>query len=285
MLKNSFIAAALVLITLGLSSCGPSSKEKSVGSVNDRPILMKDFKKEIALISRRDPTFRGNPKALEDQLGRIIDRRLMIQEAAEKGMTQDENFIETIKVFWEQTLIRQLIDAKTKEWSDRLAVTDAEAMGYYGRMNYRLTFKFAKAPNLEKADGIARFMAGVEPPQGAWPLQAGAGAGRYEVIGPALYEDMPSSGFELPQGAVNLAFDLSPGEIKYFKDEDGYSVVQVIKKEKAARPPYEKAAGRIKKAVFERKKDEALKEWLRGMRISARIKIDLGALNRIDDEK
>lgn len=279
MLKNPFIAVALVLFTLGLSACGPSSKEKSVGSVNDRPILMKDFKKEIALISRRDPTFRGNPKALEDQLGRIIDRRLMIQEAAERGMTQDENFIETIKVFWEQTLIRQLIDAKTREWSDKLAVSDAEAMGYYGRMNYRLTFKLAKAPSLERADEVARFMAGAEP------LQAGTGAGRYEVIGPALYEDMPPSGVELPQGAVDLAFDLLPGGIKYFKDEDGYSVVQVIKKEKVARPPYEKVAGRIKKAVFERKKDEALKEWLRGMRRTARIKIDLGALNRIDDEK
>lgn len=267
MLKNSFIAAALVLFMLGLSACGPSSKEESVGSVNDRPILMKDFKKELSLISRRDPTFRGNPKALEEQLGRIIDRRLMIQEAAERGMTQDENFIETIKVFWEQTLVRQLIDAKTKEWSGRLAVSDAEVMDYYGRMEYRLTFKLAKAATLEKADEVARLMA------------RGTGAVRYEVIGPALFEDMP------PSGAVNLAFDLLPGEIKYFKDEDGYSVVQVIKKAKAARPPYEKVAGRIKKAVLERKKDEALKEWLQGMRNSARIKIDLGALNRIDDEK
>ncbi|MBI5887873.1 MAG: peptidyl-prolyl cis-trans isomerase [Deltaproteobacteria bacterium] len=283
MLKNPFIATALLFFTISLSSCGPSSKEKSVGSVNDRPILMKDFKKEIALISRRDPTFRGNPKALEDQLGRIIDRRLMIQEAVERGMTQDENFIETIKVFWEQTLIRQLIDAKTKEWSGRLAVSDAEAMAYYGRMNYRLTFKLAKAPSLERAGEAARFMA------------AGTGNGRYEVIGPVLFEDMPSAGplegaqppegAEPLQGIVNIVFDLSPGEIRYFKDEDGYSVVQVIKKEKTARPPYEKVAGRIKKAVFERKKDEALQEWLRGMRRAARIKIDLGALNRIDDEK
>ncbi len=271
--KNPSIAIALCLFTLGLSSCGSSSKEKSVGSINDRPILMKDFKKEIALISRRNPTFRDNPRALEEQLGRIIDRRLMIQEAAERGMTQDENFIETIKGFWEQTLIRQLIDAKTKEWSSRLVVSDEEAKAYYGRMNYRLTFKLAKAPTLERAGEVARLMA------------AQRGAGRYEVIGPALYEDMPLAGVEPPQGVVNLAFDLSPGEIKYFKDDDGYAVVQVIKKEKAVVPPYEKAVERIKKAVFERKKDEALQEWLRGMRKSARIKVDLGALNGIDDDK
>jgi len=265
--KNLSIAAALLLFTLGLSACGPSSTEKSVGSVNDRPILVKEFKKEIALISRRNPTFRDNPKALEEQLGRIIDRRLMIQAAVEKGMTQDENFIETIKGFWEQTLIRQLIDAKTKEWSDKLTVSDAEAARYYGHMNYRLTFKLAKAPSLERAGEVARLMATEK------------GAGRYEVIGPALFEDMP------PTGTVDLAFDLSPGEIKYFKDDDGYAVVQVIKKEKAVRPPYKKVADRIKKSVFERKKDAALQEWLRDMRKTAHIKIDLGALSGIDDEK
>ncbi len=274
--KNRAITAILVLFALSLPSCSRSSKENAVGTVNDRPILVKDFKKEIALVSRGDPSIMGNPKALEEQLGRIIDRRLMIQEAAQRGMTQDERFVETIKIFWEQTLIRQLMDAKTREWSDRLVVTDAEVRSYYGRMNYRVTFRLAKTLTLESADEAARLMAAGAGGATLKGAPAG-GAGIYEVIGPVLLEDMP--------GTLNPVFDLSPGEIRHFRDQDGYSVVQVIKKEKAAAPSFEEASGRIKKAIFERKKEEAMQEWIRDMRKKARIKVDLGALSRIYDEK
>lgn len=100
---------------------------------------MQEFQKELAIYASRNPDFKLNAESVEEHLNMLIDKQLMIQEATKMGLAEDERFLETIKRFWEQTLIRELIDVKSKEWSSRFFVTDDEILGYYQEMKPGLT--------------------------------------------------------------------------------------------------------------------------------------------------
>jgi hypothetical protein len=133
-------ALLLSLLILSLVSCsGGKTASQEVAKVNGTPIPLKDFQWELALASRRDPSFKVTPQTLKDKLSIMVDRTLMIQEAMKMGLAEDQRFEETIKTFWEQTLIRDLIDAKAKEWDRRIFVTEDEIETAYRKMPFGST--------------------------------------------------------------------------------------------------------------------------------------------------
>lgn len=127
----------LFILILFITACGgDKQKVEAIATVNDTPILLKDFQKEISIQSKRNPSFKITPQTLENHLDTTIDKKLMIQEAMKMGLSEREQFVETIKTFWEQTLIRELIDVKSKEWADKIFVTEEEIEKQYQRMEY-----------------------------------------------------------------------------------------------------------------------------------------------------
>lgn len=127
----------ILFFILFITACGgDKQKLEAIATVNNAPILLKDFQKEISIQSKRNPSFKITPQTLENHLDTTIDKKLMIQEAMKMGLSEREQFVETIKTFWEQTLIRELIDVKSKEWADRIFVTEDEIEKQYQRMEY-----------------------------------------------------------------------------------------------------------------------------------------------------
>lgn len=249
-----------------LSSCGRDAlKEKEIATVNDAPVLLKDFKREVSLAKMRDPSLKINPQTLEDQLETLLEKKLMVQYAIKKGLSEDEHFLDTIKTFWEQTLVRQLIDAKTREWSERLAVTDEEARKHFERMGQRVTFRIISTKTEEEAKGAMERVLRGEIPEGA------------KEAGPFLIENIQ---FNNP---LHDAFDLNAGEAKALKSDSGYSVIQVVKKEAYKTAPLEEVYGEIKQALLEQKKQKALEEWVHELKRSARIEIKQDELKKVLD--
>lgn len=131
-----------VLLIPVFTSCGGQRQHKdAVATVNGSPVSLQEFQKELAIYASRNPDFKLNAESVEEHLDMLIDKQLMIQEATKMGLAEDERFLETIKRFWEQTLIRELIDAKSREWNNRLFVTEDEILGYYQEMKPGLTPK------------------------------------------------------------------------------------------------------------------------------------------------
>ncbi|MBI3582871.1 MAG: SurA N-terminal domain-containing protein [Nitrospinae bacterium] len=127
----------ILFFILFITSCGKDKQKlEAIATVNDAPILLKEFQKEISIQSRRNPSFKITSQTLENHLDTTIEKKLMIQEAMKMGLSEREQFVETIKTFWEQTLIRELIDVKSKEWADRIFVTEDEIQKQYQRMEY-----------------------------------------------------------------------------------------------------------------------------------------------------
>ncbi|HLE09316.1 MAG TPA: hypothetical protein VI914_06780 [Thermodesulfobacteriota bacterium] len=257
----------LLCLTAFFPSCArKKEREEKVATVNGAPILLMDFQREVFLASRRDPNLKTTHGALKELLQTDIDRKLMIQEAVRMGLSEDEHFAETIKKFWEQTLIRELINAKTREWSDRLFVTDDEVKKHYERMGYKVTVRTAAAENEKEAQEFKERMKKGEKVEGE------------KVLGPLLVEGIPMD------SPLYNAFYLSTGYAGVMKGKDGYMIFLVVKKDSIQMPPLKEVYGRIKEALLEHKKERALMMWLDAVKGSARVEIDHNLLKSIANE-
>ncbi len=124
----------LILLVHVFISCGEVKQRQdkgAVATVNGAVVSLPEFQKELAIYANRNPDFKLTAASVEEQLNMFIDKQLMIQEAMKMGLAEDERFLETIKRFWEQTLIRELIDAKGREWGGRLIVTEDDILARY----------------------------------------------------------------------------------------------------------------------------------------------------------
>ena len=119
-----------------LSGCGKPDQAKKgiIAYVNKEPIFSSDLEREIALKVRQDPAFKVTPKTEAEQLDTIINRKLIIQKAMERGLARENRFVNTIKAYWEQTLIRDFLEYKDREFQQYLFVTEDEARDYYNKL-------------------------------------------------------------------------------------------------------------------------------------------------------
>jgi hypothetical protein len=114
----------MLLAMVALAGCGSQADDKSdiVVRVNDRNITADEFryalgesyKKGIAPLTEAE---KG------DLLDQMIKKELLIQEAKMRNLDQDENFRRTIETYWEQTLIRNLLDLAGEELCGKIYVS------------------------------------------------------------------------------------------------------------------------------------------------------------------
>lgn len=256
-----------ILFLLPIAACEKNKPQgENIASVNGAPISAAEFQKEVSLCSKRDPAFKITPQMLEEQLNTVIDKKLLIQEAMKKGLAEDPQFAETIKTFWEQTLIRELVELKAKEWADRLFVTEDEIERHYQRMQYMPTVMLVKADNKEQAGIIKEKMLKGVKIDGA------------ETMGPLYLEDVRSE-------ALLNVFGMNAGEANIYEDNGGYVVIRVVKKEKTPAPPLKDIYSRIKTLLLEQKKQDAMEKWLKDVKGSAKIEVNVQLLKGIANGK
>ncbi|MFQ5330359.1 MAG: hypothetical protein ACE5D4_10280 [Thermodesulfobacteriota bacterium] len=256
-----------LIICLSSSCTRETERQQKVALVNGAPVFLKDYREEVALISRNNPAFKVNATSLEEQLNTMIDKKLMIQEAMKLGLSDDERFIKTIKRFWEQTLIRELIGAKNKEWSDILFATDDEVRGHYERMGSRTTFNIATTESEEEAKALLSDMVNKKH-QGAT-----------ETIGPLMVDDVQM------ESHLYSAFTLSTGETRIYQDKKGYTVIQVVKRERSQLPPLSEVYEQIREGLIEEKQQRLLGQWLREVRESSEITVNSSILREVAREQ
>lgn len=256
----------LLLLTTTLFTLSCSSKhedKKVVASINNEPILLSELQKEVAGSAKQHPESRLSSQDVEDRLKTMIERKLMVQEAVRRGLSEDDRFVQTIKTYWEQTLIRELIDAKNREWADRLYVTNDEIKQEYKRSQYRAVIRAARADSKELAEDYRDRMQKGQHVEGA------------ETVGPCFYDDVW-------QSPLRHAFDMEAGETKTFNYDGAYIVVSVVKKEKIALPPIPVMQDRIKATLLEQKRQKALADWVETLKRTSKIEINRSMLKDAD---
>lgn len=243
-----------ILILAGCSRSGLTKDREVVAYVNREPILASELKKEVALKAKRDPMFKVTPEAEYDYLDMIIDRKLIVQAAIKKGLAREDRFINTIKTFWEQTLIRDYFDYKKNQFQDYLFVTDDDVKKYYGNLSQKVTFRILRMEDKRAIDeAYKKYIKDKD-------------ISTWQVVGPLGYEDITSN-------VLLDAFEAGKGEVRKIDDGHYHYLIEVAEKEKITLEPLENIRSEIEKRVIAMKERRLFEDWLRKERKEARIKI------------
>jgi hypothetical protein len=116
--------------TLCAAGCGRAPQE-ILARVNNYEITKAEFEAEF-----KDSSY-GKTDTLASRrefLSTLITRKLILQDAARRGLDRDRDFLKTIERFWEQSLSKQALDRKTKEIAKSVAVNEKAAEDAYREM-------------------------------------------------------------------------------------------------------------------------------------------------------
>jgi len=72
----------------------------------------------------------GREKFLEH----LINRKLLLQEAERMGLDKEPEFLKEVERFWEEILLKSIVDRKSKELAGRVSVNEDEMRAQYEKM-------------------------------------------------------------------------------------------------------------------------------------------------------
>jgi len=259
--------AAIICFSAALLLTSGCGKKKDPGRViavvNGENIYQKDLDRALQRFTSRDPLYRITPRIIEDQVSMMIDKKILIQEAKKNKLDETDKFLVTIKNFWEQTLIRDLVEYKETQLQSGMEVPENDIRSYYDRMRFQITFWVLREKDMAQAEKQLTSA----PDTIKWD----------EKIGPITLEDASSE-------LIARVFDLPEKEVKVLKDENYYYVVYVSAKEEIPVKPYEEIRENIINKIRNQKLQGEFKKWLTIMKASAKIKINQDQLKEIEKE-
>ena len=128
----------LLLIILGsfLFCCTQEKKtdNKTLAKINDYVLTLNEFQTQLADEVRLDKDFKLTNEAKKAFLDQLITKEVLIQEAKRQNLDRKEKFIRAIQRYWESTLIRDLMEAESKEIEKRTLVSEEEIEKRYNDM-------------------------------------------------------------------------------------------------------------------------------------------------------
>lgn len=254
--KALWIVLGAFLAAGCLKAGGKGGASEAIATVNGNPITEKDLRRELAIRAKKDPSFRITPATIREQVDVLVTRRLLIQEAQRRRLTEDDRFTQTIQTFWEQTLVRLLMDRLYDEFDRTVVITEEEVAKYYERLAQKATFRILPGRDTETLTEAAR------------RLQEGGEVAWERTVGPVRWDEIRSE-------ALAEAFDLTPGQSRVYREGDGYALVQLVSKEADTPPSLDSIRGKIRERIKERKQEREFEEWLNRSRRDADVKLSL----------
>jgi hypothetical protein len=119
----------LVCISFFIICCGNAnddSKGPVIASIDGFELSLMEFETQLAEEQEFNPEYALTDGAKLEFLERIIRKELLIREAKNLKLDQEQRFIRTIERYWEATLIRDIIEVKNREFEKRAYITEAE---------------------------------------------------------------------------------------------------------------------------------------------------------------
>ncbi len=130
-----------ILISIGLGVLlviyGCEQKTKSIKlaiKVNDFQMSAQEFEQEF---KEAPASLLGPENQKEKFLENLVSRKLILQEAERLGMNREKDFLKAIERFYEQSLLKLVVDKKSNEFASKTQVNDREIETYYNEMKER----------------------------------------------------------------------------------------------------------------------------------------------------
>ena len=142
MKKVSVFILVFCFIFAGCSS--GKGDEKIVAQVNRYRMSVEDLRYELKNAPYDDLELMDTSAKRKEYLDRFIEKEILIQEAQRQGLDREKDFMRSIENYWEQVLLKLLLQRKSKEISNLVHVYDNEIKDYYADSREALPFSRVK---------------------------------------------------------------------------------------------------------------------------------------------
>ncbi len=123
-MRNTAFILAAVIFCAGWTWFSPRQAAIEIGPVR---VSAEEF--ETALARAQIP--QNDPLKKKEFLDAFIARKLMLLEAEKMGLDKDPDFLSSLQLFWEQSLLKLVIAKKMDEITGGLKVSANEISEYY----------------------------------------------------------------------------------------------------------------------------------------------------------
>lgn len=119
----------LIAIISALASCGCVKKEKPAITIGPIIVTADEFEQAY----QKSKSSRTGELSRKEFLDSLITRKLMLREAEILGLDKDQQFLDSLQLFWEQALLRLVLARKLNELSVVSKVSEKDIETYYQR--------------------------------------------------------------------------------------------------------------------------------------------------------
>jgi hypothetical protein len=125
----------LVLVTLFsfIAGCSPGNNNagnKAVAQINKYKMTADDLRYEFKNAPYDEAGRIKTEKGRRQYLEGLIEKEVLLQEAQYLGINREKDFMKSIESYWEQALLKILLERKSKEISGLIHVYDNEIEEY-----------------------------------------------------------------------------------------------------------------------------------------------------------
>ena len=116
----------VLIVSSVMTGCCCKSENKNhtenavIAKINNYELTVNDFKDEVGLRARDISMSTDPEKAKEDALDGLVTKKILLQEAQAQAFDKDAKFMKEIERYWEQALLKLLINKKLSEFSKNI---------------------------------------------------------------------------------------------------------------------------------------------------------------------
>ena len=131
-MKKVFLGILLFSLFLtGCSSGNNNAENKIVAQINKYKMTMDDLRYEFKNAPYDEEAFLKTENGRKKYLNGLIEKEILLQEAQRHGIDREKDFMKSIENYWEQALLRILLERRSKEIAGLVNVYDNEIEEYY----------------------------------------------------------------------------------------------------------------------------------------------------------
>jgi peptidyl-prolyl cis-trans isomerase C len=272
--KKIFSHIFLISILFLFPGCSKQSEKKEVVAyVGPYETTVEDFNayREKAISISLPLTLQQKTKLLDN----LIDRQLLIQEAVKEGLDKKEDFMKEIEDYWHQSLIKRIVDKKSKEIVSNVKIYRREMEAYYRDVIGKQISAFVLFLN---SAGEAQAVSG---------LKKEDEIRLYINRKPAALVDSKEGQIQpqdLPFSFTQEIYSRQAGEFtRPVRIASNLWMLGYVKSkaDNGPAPEFSKVEGQIETAIRRQKELEGMEAWLSELRSNKKIIVNKDILSRI----
>lgn len=269
---------ALLLIFVLTSCLGSVRKGPTVlAIVNGYPITEADLIYALEIEHRREDLSKAGKIRIRDYVNRLIDERLLVEEAERMGIDKEPWLREKLRAFMVRESVTQLYQ---DEIASKVKVTEEEARDFY-RRNY-VVYKIGIIDVPTEKDALKALQ------------EIKDGKDFAEVVNRySAFKSMNRGGVKYTRRALSrspeferIVLALKPGEVsRVHKINNRYYIVKLIEVIKPRMEDFEKKKKAIMRTLRKDKEGALAEKYLKKLKEKVKIKVDKDLLAYIEKDR